>query len=92
MAQNTSKFLQEAKNTTTSKLVDPERSYHQFSGIFSIVASKDLENILLCLLQEIDGTVEEGMLGRDIDKSRIIACHRLRKADRTIVKFLNKGC
>ena len=92
VAQNTSKFLQEAFNTTSSKLVDPERNYHQFSDIFSIVASKDLENFLLCLLQKIDGTVEEGMHGRDIGKSRIVACHRLGKTDRTTVKFLNKGC
>ena len=33
------------------------------------------------LLQEI---------GINLDKSRIVACHRLGKADRTIVKFLNR--
>ena len=47
----------------------------------SSVASKDLENFILCLFQEV---------GTDLDESRIVACHRLGKTDRTIVKFLNR--
>ena len=42
---------------------------------------KDLENFILRLLQEI---------GINLDKSRIVACHRLGKTDRTFVKFLNR--
>ena len=52
-----------------------------FSGIPSSVASKDLENFILCLFQEI---------GVDLDELRIVACHRLGKTDRTIVNFLNR--
>ena len=52
-----------------------------FSGIPTSVKSKDLENFIPCLLQEI---------GIDLDKSRIVACYRLGKTDRTIVKFLNR--
>ena len=52
-----------------------------FSGIPYSVAPKDLENFILCLLQEI---------GINLDKSRIVTCHRLGKTDRTIVKFLNR--
>ena len=91
VAQNTSKVLQEAFNTTSTKLVELERQHHKleqylrrecldFSGIPSSVAPKDLENFVLCLLQEI---------GVDLDKSHIAACHSLGKTDRTIVKFLN---
>ena len=43
--------------------------------------TKDLENFILPLLQEI---------GINLDKSHIIAFHRLGKSDRTIVKFLNR--
>ena len=92
VAQNASRFLQEAFNTTSSKLVEVERKHHKleqylrrecldFSSIPSSVASKDLENFILCLLQEI---------GVDLDESRIVACHRLGKTDRTIVKLLNR--
>ena len=52
-----------------------------FSGIPSSVASKDLENFILRLFQEI---------GVDLDELRIVACHRLGKTDRTIVNFLNR--
>ena len=52
-----------------------------FSGIPNSVAPKDLENFILRLLQEI---------GINLDKSRIVACHRLGKTDRMIVKFLNR--
>ena len=52
-----------------------------FSGIPTSVKSKDLENFIPCLLQEI---------GIDLDKSQIVACYRLGKTDRTIVKFLNR--
>ena len=52
-----------------------------FSGIPKSVAPKDLENFILCILQEI---------GINLDKSRIVACHRLGNTDRTIVKFLNR--
>ena len=52
-----------------------------FSGIHKSVAPKDLENFILRLLQKI---------GINLDKSRIIACHRLGKTDRTFVKFLNR--
>ena len=92
VAQNGSKILQEASNTTSSKLVELERKHHKleqysrrecldFSGMPSSVASKDLENFILCLFQEV---------GTDLDESRIVACHRLGKTDRTIVKFLNR--
>ena len=92
MVQNASKILQEAFNTTSSKLVELERQHHKleqysrrecldFSGIPSSVAPKDLENFILRLLQNV---------GIDLDESRIVACHRLGKTDRTIVKFLNK--
>ena len=50
--------------------------------MLSSVAPKDLENFVLRLLQEIDV---------DLDKSQIVACHRLGKKDRTIVKFLNRN-
>ena len=50
-----------------------------FSLIPNWVAPKDLENFILRLLQEI---------GINLDKSRIVACHKLVKTDRTIVKFL----
>ena len=53
----------------------------EFSGIPKSVAPKDLETFILRLLQEI---------GINLDKSRIVACHRLEKTDRTIVKFLNQ--
>ena len=53
----------------------------EFSGIPKSVAPKDLENFILRLLQEI---------GINLGKSRIVACHRLEKTDRTIVKFLNQ--
>ena len=49
------------------------------SSIPSSVAPKDLENFVLRVLQEI---------GVDLDKSRIVACHRLEKKDRAILKFL----
>ena len=52
-----------------------------FSGIPNSVALKDLENFIQRLLQEISINLE---------KSRIVACHRLGKTDRTIVKFLNR--
>ena len=52
-----------------------------FSGIPNSVAPKDLENFILRLWQEI---------GTNLDKSRIVACHRLGKTDRMIVKFLNR--
>ena len=92
VAQNASKILQEAFQTTSSKLVELERQHHKleqytrrecldFSSIPNSVAPKDLENLILRLLQEI---------GINLDKSRIVACHRLGKADRTIVKFLNR--
>ena len=75
----------------TTKLVELERKQHKleqylrrecldFSDIPSSVAAKDLENVVLRLLQEI---------GVDLDKSRIAACHRLGKTHKTIVKFLN---
>ena len=92
MAQNASKILQVAFKTTSSKLVELERQHHKleqytrreclnFSGIPNSVAPKDLENFILRLLQEID---------INLDKSRIVACHRLGKTDRTFVKFLNR--
>ena len=92
MVQNASKILQEAFNTTSSKLVELERQHHKleqysrrecldFSGIPSSVAPEDLENFILRLLENV---------GIDLDESRIVACHRLGKTDRTIVKFLNK--
>ena len=92
VAQNASKILQEAFQTTSSKLVELERQHHKleqytrrecldFSSIPNSVAPKDLENLILRLLQEI---------GINLDKSRIVACHRLRKTNRTIVKFLNR--
>ena len=92
MVQNTSKILQEAFKTTSSKLVELERKHHKleqysrrecldFSGIPSSVTPIDLENVVLRLLLET---------GVDLDESRIVACHRLGKTDRTIVKFLNR--
>ena len=65
VAQNTSKTLQEVFNTASIKLIESEEKYHKlelysrrefldFSGILSSVAPKDLENFVLCLLQEID--------------------------------------
>ena len=92
VAQNASKILQEAFKTTSSKLVELERQHHKleqytrsecldFSGIPNSVAPKDLENFILLLLQEIS---------INLDKSRIVSCHRLGKTDRTIVKFLNR--
>ena len=92
VAQNASKILQEAFKTTSSKLVELERQHHKleqytrsecldFSGIPNSVAPKDLENFILPLLQEI---------GINLDKSRIIACHRLENTNRMIVKFLNR--
>ena len=85
------KPLQEAFKSTSSKLTELERQHQKleqytgreclnFSGIPKSVAPKDLENFILCLLQEI---------GINLDKSRIVACHRLGKTDRTIVKFLS---
>ena len=90
VAQNTLKVLQEAFNATSSKLVELERKHHKleqysrreclyFSSIPSSVSPKDLENFVLRLLQEISV---------DLEKSRIVACHRLGKMDRTIIKFL----
>ena len=92
VAQNASKILLEAFKTMSSKLTELERQHHKleqytrsecldFSGIPNSVAPKDLENFILRLLQEID---------INLDKSRIVACHRLEKTDRTIVKFLNR--
>ena len=92
VAQNSSKILQDAFKTTSSKLVELERQHHKleqytrwecldFSGIPNSVAPKDLENFILRLLQEV---------GINLDKSRIVACHMLGKTDRTIVKFLNR--
>ena len=92
VAQNTSEVLQEAFNTMSSKLLELERKHHKleqhsrrecldFSGIPSSVAPKDLESFVLCLLQEI---------GVDMGKSQIVACHRLGKTDRPIVKLLNR--
>ena len=52
-----------------------------FSGIPNSVTPKDLENVSLRLLQKI---------GINLDKSRIVACHRLGKTDRTIVMFLKR--
>ena len=93
VGQNTLKVLQEAFNTKSSKLVELGRQHHKleqyfrrecldFSGMLSSVAPKDLENFVQRLLQEIDV---------DLDKSQIVACHRLGKKDRTIVKFLNRN-
>ena len=76
----------------SSKLVELERQHHKleqntrtecldFSGIPNSVAPNDLENFILRLLQEI---------GIDLDKLRFVACHRLGKTDRTIVKLLNR--
>ena len=92
VTQNTLKVLQEAFNTASSKLVELERKHHKlvqhsrrkclkFSDIPSSVAPKDLKNFPICLFQEI---------GIDLDKSWIVACHRLAKMDRTIIKFLNR--
>ena len=92
VAQNASKILQEAFKTTSSKLAELEKQHHKleqyarrecldFSGIPNSVAPKYLENFILSLLQEI---------GINLDKSCIVACHRLGKTDRTIVKFLNR--
>ena len=92
MAQNASKILLEAFKTMSSKVTELERQHHKleqytrsecldFSGIPNSVAPKDLENFILRLLQEID---------INLDKSRIVACHRLGKTDRMIVKFLNR--
>ena len=53
-----------------------------FSDILSSVEPEELETFVLRLLQEIDV---------DLDKSQIVACHRLGKKDRTIVKFLNRN-
>ena len=52
-----------------------------FSVIPKSVATKDLENFILRLLQEID---------INLDKSRIATCHRLGKTDKTVVKLLNR--
>ena len=46
-----------------------------------IIILFNLENFVLRPLREI---------GVDLDKSWIVACHRLGKTDRTIVKFLNR--
>ena len=92
VAQNGSKILQEAFKTSSRKLLELERQHHKleqytrreclnFSGIPNSVAPKDLENFILRLLQKI---------GINIDKSRIVACHRLGKTDRTIVMFLKR--
>ena len=92
VAQSASKILQEAFKTTSSKLVELERQHHKlgqyarrecldFSDIPKSVAPKDLENFILRLLQQI---------GINLDKLRIVACHRLGKTNRTIVKFLNQ--
>ena len=92
VAQNAPKILQEVFKTKSSKLVELERQHHKleqytrrecldFSGIPNTVAPKDLENVILHLLQEI---------GINLDKSRIVACHKLGKTDRTTVKFLNR--
>ena len=92
VAQNASNVLQEVYNTTSSKRVELERQHRKldqysrrecldFSGIPGSVAPKDLESFILHLLQKI---------GIDLDESRIVACHRLGKTDRTIVKFLNR--
>ena len=83
MAQNSSKVLQEAFNTMSSKLVELKRNRHElkqyskrecldFSGIPSLVAPKDLENSVLRLLLEID---------TELDKTRIVVCHRLGKKE-----------
>ena len=92
VAQNASKILQEAFKATSGKLVELERQHHKleqykrrgyldFSDIPNSVASEGLENFILRLWQEI---------GFNLEKSHIIACHRLGKEDRAIVKFLNK--
>ena len=92
MAQNPTKILQEAFKTTSRKLAELERKHHKleqytrrecldFSGISNSVAPKDLENFIVRLLQEI---------GINLDKLRIVACHRLGTTDRTIVKLLNR--
>ena len=91
VAQNTLKVLQEAFNSVSSKLVELERKHKlvqysrrkclKFSDIPSSVAPKDLKNFPICLFQEI---------GIDLDKLWIVACHRLAKMDRTIIKFLNR--
>ena len=92
VAQNASKILPETFKTTNSKLVELEIQQHKleqytrrecldFSGIPNSVAPKDLENVILRLLQEI---------GINLDKSRIVPCHRLGKTDITIVKFLKR--
>ena len=92
VAQNPSKIFQEVFKTTSSKLVESERQHHKleqytgkecldFTGIPKSVALKNLENLILRLLQEI---------GINLDKSCIVACHSLGKTDRTIVKFLNR--
>ena len=92
VAQNAPKILQEVFKTKSSKLVELERQHHKleqytrrecldFSGIPNTVAPKDLENVILHLLQGI---------GINLDKSRIVACHKLGKTDRTTVKFLNR--
>ena len=52
-----------------------------FSGIPNSVTPKDLENFILRLLKEIR---------INLGKSRIVACHRQGKTDRTIFKFLNR--
>ena len=92
MAQTASKILQEDFNNASSKFVEFERKHHRleqysrrecldFSAIPSSVASKDVGNFIIYLLQEI---------GIGLDNLRIVACHRLGKTDRTIAKFLNK--
>ena len=92
VAQNSSKVLQEAFNTTSSKLIELERQHRKleqysrrkcldFSGIPGSVAPKVLEIFILRLLQKI---------GIDLDESWIVACHRLGKTNRTIAKFLNR--
>ena len=56
-----------------------EEGILRLSGIPNSVAPKDLENFILCLLQEI---------GINLDKWRVVDCLRLGKTDRTVVKFL----
>ena len=76
----------------TDEIVELGRNQHQleqyfrrecldFSGIPNIVPPKELESFVTHALEEI---------GIKLNKSQIVACHRLGKSERTIAKFLNK--
>ena len=90
--KNMPEVQQEAFQKTKDKIVEIERNQRRmeqnsqiecfyFSGIPNTVPPKVLESFVIHALEKNN---------INLNKSQIVACHRLGKSEKTIVKFLNR--